>query len=251
MPSNEDNKGKIINLFAEAAKRGKTMKAATPDISQKIVSGDGNKQVAAKKRTVKKATSVAQEIINGSNNTQIACDYSETHHHYNTVKPPDMKILPPADSIGGNALLKNGIQDRFKKLADARAKRFDDVYKFIYGRFKKVFGIPKEQKYTVYLTWPVECADSIIDYLDGLYANTIDGRIEKAASREGYIHEKPQLFKRERELLDCLGLKPDNAEVRQMLHNFFGVASHSKLDKLQLWQLVNYLEGLVKKQLGE
>lgn len=171
---------------------------------------------------------------------------------YLTNKSPEIKMLPPIGSIGGNPLLKQSIKSRFDKLGEEREKRFGKkAYPVMYNNFKKEFGIKAKDKWTVIWLWPEACADRIIQYLDEKYSNTIAGRLEKAASKSGYVHKPPYLFKREKELLAKIGLEISSDPVHYNLQRFFGVSSHTKLTDLQHWQWVCYLEKEIEKILME
>ncbi|MBI3584012.1 MAG: hypothetical protein HY096_08690 [Nitrospinae bacterium] len=240
----EEREKKIYNFLEEAQKRGKK-------ISQKI-KGDENIQSAGKIINTEKEASVPRprkpkqaisQSIRGNKNIQVGGDMINVI----TPKTPEIKYLPPINSIGGDPLLKQAIQERFNQLGEEREKRFGkSAYPVMYKNFKKAFGI-KNNPWTVIWVWPKECARAIIDYLDKKFANTIQGRIERAASREDYIHTRPHLYKREKELLDHLGLNLSSLEVKRLLSEYFGVSSHSKLSHLQHWQWICYLEGQVKK----
>ncbi len=179
--------------------------------------------------------------IAGNRNVQVAGDYIIT------TKRPEQKILPPPDSIGADPLLKQRITTLFNKIGEQREKRFGKrAYSVLYSNFKKDWGI-KNNKYIIIWTWPKECAPAIIRYLEVKYSNTIQGRIERAASMKGYIHTRPQLYKKEIELLEHLGLNMKSQKLRMLLKDYFGVSSHTQLSHLHHWQLVCYLEGLVKQ----
>ena len=119
----------------------------------------------------------------------------------------------------------------------------------MYGKFKRDFVI-KNNLWPIIWTWPKACAPAVIRYLEDKYNNTIKGKIEKAASRKGYIHTRPQLYKKEKELLAHLGLEMNSPEVRQFFKEFFGTTSHTKITHLEHWQFVSYLEGIVKGVTG-
>ncbi|MFQ5852960.1 MAG: hypothetical protein ACE5JU_20560 [Candidatus Binatia bacterium] len=179
--------------------------------------------------------------ISGHGNVQVGGDY------ITTIQPPDKKILPPPDSIGADPLLKQRITTLFNQIGEQREKRFGgSAYRVMYSNFKNDFGI-KNNKWTIIWTWPKECAPAIVNYLEEKYGNTIQGRIKKAASRRDYIHSRPHLYKREKELLEHLGLSSKSPEFRQLLKEYFGVDSHVDLSHLGHWQLVCYLESVVKK----
>lgn len=211
----------------------------------------------AKPAGKKKTTSTEQELpeankkspsqvnlkIEGNNNTQIAGD-GFVIVNYNPPKT-NIKILPPRNSIGEDPLLKNRIQTLFNKIGDERKKRFgQSAYPAMYNKFKTDFKI-KNNKWTVIWEWPKECADEIICYLESKYYNTVQGRLERAASKKNYLHARPFLYKKEKELLSHLGLKLDSKEVKEYLQQYFGVTSHTKLGHLEHWQFVCYIEGLV------
>jgi len=179
--------------------------------------------------------------IIGNGNVQVGGDFIVT------TKQPEKKILPPPDSIGADPLLKQRITTLFNKIGDERKKRFrDSAFPAMYRNFKKDFKI-KNNKWTIIWTWPKECTPAIIDYLENKYSNTIQGRKERAARKPGYIQARPHLYKREKEILEQLGYTMDSPEIRELLQTYFGVSSHTKLAHLEHWQLVFYLEGLVKK----
>ena len=221
-------KNNVSNFLEEAAKRGKSF------------------AVEKAERTI------FQVAEGGNNNTQIAGNNNTTNINFTTQAPPKIMIQPSPNSIGGNPMLKLGIQEKFDKLGDRRKATYGETaFGTMYAIFKREFGIEKKVPWTIIWNWPVECADRIEQYLDEKLANTKKGRIENAGKKAGYIHAKPFLFARERELLSCLGLEPKSPELRKLLSDFFGVDSHSKLTHLQLWQLVCYLEGCVKEMIGE
>lgn len=209
-------KGQIIDFLEEAQKKKAktTIRAKKPSISQSIT---------------------------GNHNMQAGRDLNIV-----TQKMPDIKVLPPPESIGGNVFLKKTIQDLFGKIGEARMKNHPETaFAVMYNIFKKDFDIPSKKKWTEIWSWPVECADSIIEYLQGKYSNTIQGRIEKAAKKEGYLDTRPQLYKKEKDLLSHFGLTADSGEVREQLFHLFRVRSHKDMTRLQHWFWVKHLEKLV------
>jgi len=93
--------------------------------------------------------------------------------------------------------------------------------------------------------WPTECADRIIKYLKDKYDNTIQGKIAKAAKKEGYMDTRPQLYKQEKELLGHLDLTMDNEIVRDRLFQFFHTRSHRELTHQQHWMWVQHLKKII------
>jgi hypothetical protein len=214
------DKGNVIDFHKEAAKRGKTLPSkARSSVTQTITRGDNNLQIAGNSNTINVAAKANPKII----------------------------IQPSITSIAGTPLLKSAIQQRFNKLGEEREKRFGtNAYPTMYRKFKSDFNI-KNLPWTTVWDWPAECADGIIKYLEEKYANTIQGRIENASKKEGYLASRPQLFKQERELLTILGLTQQSPIVGKMLWDVFSVLSHTELTHVQLWQLVCCLQGLVNR----
>jgi hypothetical protein len=168
-----------------------------------------------------------------------------------TTKAPNINILPPRGTIGANPMLKQSIEIGFNKIGEEREKRFGKkAYQVLYNNFKKDFGI-KNAKWTIIWGWPEACAEEILQYLDTKYKNTIAGRMENAASKPTYIHERPYLYKREKELLGQIGLSMNCQIVKDFLSRFFRVDTHAKLTHLEHWQLVCYLEQEVKDSYEE
>lgn len=198
----------------------------------------------------KRASSkTAQVTIKGDRNI-VGNHNIQTDQVHITTQAPNLKIMPPPGSIGADPLLKQSIQARFNKLGEARALRFPgSAYEMMYAIFKNDFGI-KNNKWTIIWTWPRECAPAIIEYLDDKYANTIPGRLQKATQRKNYLHTRPRLYQREKEILTFFGLEIGSPEVKKALHEYFGVTTHTKLSHLDHWQWVCYLEELLKKMEG-
>jgi hypothetical protein len=230
-PVNPKKEAKIFKLndfknnssSTQSLETKKTNKSSTPKKSKITVSPNGILQIAK-----------------GNKNVQIVGDI------YHTSKPPNKIVLPPPNSIGSDTLLKQRIQTLFNKIGEEREKRFPGSgYSVLAKNFKSDFGI-KNNKWTIIWTYPIECAQEITEYLESKYANTIQGRKENAWSKESYIPPRNIMYAKETELLLHLGLTTKSVEVKEMLNNFFGVQSHTKLSTNQHWQFVKYLENLIK-----
>lgn len=252
----DDIKKKLVRALQEhetkAKKPRKTQKAASSKTSQAIT-GDNNLQTAGdvigttkERRFRSSQNKTTTQRIRGSGNVQVGGDLN-----LNTVKT-NLNILPPPESIGADSLLKQRIMGLFDKIGQEREKRFGKTaYSVMYGKFKRDFKIPKEQKYTIIWTWPKECAPAIIEYLEEKYAGTIRGRIENASKKPGYTHTLPHLVRMEKELWSQLGHEWNSPEVKNFLKTYYGVSSHRDLTYLQQWQIVCHLEGLVKRIYNE
>jgi len=185
----------------------------------------------------------------GNNNLQVGIVSGDIH-----VKGPrHVKVvrLPVLGTIGSNPLLKQAIVERFNKLGEEREKRVGkNAYTVMYNKFKSDFEI-KKNKWTVIWDWPESTADIIIEYLDAKFKNTISGRITGAIEKGTLIPARGHLYARERELLDQIGLEISHPTVKEWLFKFFGVSSHTKLTRMQHWQLNLYLEHYVKEVIKE
>jgi hypothetical protein len=117
----------------------------------------------------------------------------------------------------------------------------------MYKNFKREFGINENEKWTEIWNWPEAAADQINSYLDNKYADTIAGKIKGAIKRGSLIPAKGFLFQREKELLEQLDLQISSPQVKEWLWRYFGVDSHTKLDRLKHWQWVVHLEKLVRE----
>jgi hypothetical protein len=189
------------------------------------------------------------QVATGKNNVQIGGVIGDVVVH--TQGGLKVLVLPPPGTIGANSLLKQAIKERFNKIGEEREKRFGkNAYQVMYKNFKRDFEI-QNQAWTVIWDWPEAIADAIIAYLDVKHANTIAGRNEEAIARGTMIPGKGHLFAREKELLAHLGLEVSSPEVKEALHKFFGVTTHTKLTKSKHWQWVLYLETQVRELIGE
>jgi hypothetical protein len=223
MSSIEDKKKeKIINFYDEAIRRGR--------------------KIADKKKST-----ISQSIKGGRGHIQLGV-IGNTTINFKSQKTSQINIPLPENSIGADLLLRQRIKELFNKIGEAREKRGlgRGAYGAMYKTFKRKFGI-KNNPWTIIWTWPKEYAQTIIDYLEEKYNNTITGRTEKVAKRKDYIHPRKHLYRIERELLGHLGYDLNSPEVKQLLKQYFGVSSHTELSHLQHWEWVKYLEGVVKR----
>lgn len=232
-------------------------KIATPPNDVKIYSlsdynsNSTSKVLPKKKKTTKRKPPKSKTFISKNGILQSAegnNNYQHIGDVYNTIKPPDKKILPPPNSIGSDLLLKQRIQTLFNKIGEERAKRFGPSgYAVLSNNFKSTFGI-KNNKWTIIWEYPIECAPDIIEYLEDKYSNTIQGRKEKAWNKKNYIPPRNIMYAKESELLSHLGFTTKSQEIKEMLNKFFGVQSHSKLTNNQHWQFIRYLENLIQNR---
>jgi len=190
------------------------------------------------------------QSIKGSRNVQVGVVSGNLK--ISTPRKPVVTLLPSPGSIGTNVLLKKAIVDRFNKLGEEREKRVGkSAYGVMYKNFKREFGINENEKWYKIWDWPEAAADQIISYLEIKYKDTISGRIKGAIKRGSLIPAKGFLFQREKELLEQLDLQISSPQVKDWLWKYFGVDSHTKLDRLKHWQWVVHLEKLVREAVEE
>lgn len=200
------------------------------------------------KITKKEPKSFIQRI-KGNNNIQIA--EVQGNVTVNTQSSPRISMLPAPGTIGANPLLKQAIKERFNKIGEEREKRFGKrAYSVMYKNFKRDFEI-EDATWTTIWEWPEVTANTIIKYLDMKYANTIAGRNEAAIKKGILIPSKGHLYAREKELLAQVDLEISSPEVKEALSKYFGVSSHTKLNRLKHWQWVLYLENHIQEVIEE
>ena len=240
MKDDDDKKKKLREILAASVPKEDNVHQLFPNKKPKMsIVGNENHQSAG-------GQILGDMSIVGNKNTQVAGDMVQHHHHHKAVR---LTVAPALNSIGADALLKNGIMARFNELGERREKRFGkSAYGVMYRNFKKSFDI-KSGAWTAIWTWPMACAPAIIKYLEEKLANTIEGRIEGAANKADYIHTRPYLYKLEKEALEHLDIDKDFVE--NSLQMLFGASSHRDLTHLQQWQWVCHLEGLVRQQYEE
>jgi len=203
------------------------------------IEGDGNTQIGSEAKV--------RQAIKGNNNTQVSgAIQALTVVTGGTAK---IHVAPPPNSIGANAILKERITALFNKLGLERQKRLGKAaFASMYSNFKRDFDIPGKLPWHTIWLWPEARAGEIASYLEGKYANTISGRVEKAARAPGYKHTRQHLFARERDFLEQLDLKPKDPEVLEKMVRLFGTDTHKELTHQQHTQWVEYLETLVDRQ---
>lgn len=220
---------------------------ANQTVKKKPSTGDNIIKFPSNNRESKNNETISQSI-KGNNNMQFANVNGNVS--INTPATPKVYRMPAPNTIGANSLLKQAIEERFNKLGEERAKRFDSAFSVMYKNFKKDFGI-KKHKWTTIWDWPEGTAGTIIKYLDEKYSNTIAGRRESAEKKGRLLPTKGTLYKRERELLSQIDLEISSPEVIEALKKYFCVESHTKLDLLKHWLWVLYLENAVREIIGE
>lgn len=208
--------------------------------SSQVVCGDNNTQMNDGK--------VSGQSIKGNGNVQI----SGAMHKLTvrTNKSPKIELTPPHDSIGANATLRLRIEGLIKQINDYRYQRLGEKFKFgaIYGELAKAFGLKPADWKNVWL-WDESRAPELISWLEVKRDNTINGKIEKAASKEGYRHTRGHLFRLEKDYLAQLGWDESQSKSRRMLMT--GKNSRADMDDNEFRSWVGYLRQELKLMYGE
>ncbi|MFV8387578.1 hypothetical protein ACNO5E_26120 [Vibrio parahaemolyticus] len=222
-------------------KKKASSKKEIEDEIKKLFKESVTKESPQKTRTKGEKTRDKSMSVNGDNVIQAGGNVSINLGETKTIK----KVLPNDQQIGGETSLKNGIQNRFKKLAEYRAKSrgnskaaIAQSYQIMYRIFKRDFGIPEDGFNEIWL-YPVSCAEDIIAYLDRKIALTVQGRLDEAIKRKDYVHKRPWLYQMEEDYAHILCLSGN--ERKKILKQWFGVESRSQLTDNQHWQFMNYL----------
>lgn len=235
----EDEKIKRLRNALESATPAKPKTQRRKTAPSQTIEGDQNVQAGGGK--------VAKQSIKGNGNVQIGGGVGNIV--IRTIKGPKIEIIPGPGSIGADGLLKEQIKEAFGKLGIEREKRFGkSAYQVMYGKFKTDFAIPKELPWSTIWDWPVSRASEILAYLHEKFGNTIAGKIETAAKKPGYQHTRGQLFKREKDLLEHLDLKPSSPEVKDEMRRLFGTDTHKNLDLRQHANWVAHIERWVDRK---
>ncbi len=234
----EDDKIVKMRQFLDAATPAKPKASRLNLVPSQTIEGDGNIQAGGGK--------VARQSIKGSGNVQVGGGVGTMT--IRTTRGPKIEITPAPGSIGADGVLKEQVKEAFGKVGTEREKRFGkSAYQVMYSTFKKDFSIPKELPWTVIWDWHASRAAEIFAYLEQKHGNTIGGKIENAARKPGYQHTRGQLFAREKELLEHLGLKPGSPEVKGEMLRLFGTDTHKNLDPRQHANWVAHIEHLVDR----
>lgn len=234
----EDDKIVKLRQVLDTATPAKPKTPRRRAVPAQSIEGNNNFQAGGGK--------VARQSIKGSGNYQIGGGVGNMT--IRTTRAPKIEIGPAPDSIGADGVLKEQVKEAFGKLGTEREKRFGkSAYQVMYSTFKKDFSIPKELPWTIIWDWPASRAGEILAHLDEKYGATIGGKIERAARKPGYQHTRGQLFAREKELLEHLGLKSGSPEVKAEMLRLFGTDTHKNLDPRQHANWVAHIERLVDK----
>lgn len=232
---------KIIKLrraleSATPAKPKTTRKAA----SSQTIEGDQNIQAGGGK--------VVRQSIKGNGNVQIGGGVGNMT--IRTSKGPKIEITAPVGSLGANPAFRARIEGLLKQINDYRYQRLGKAFKFgaLYGDLAKAFDIdPKNWK----AIWMLDesIAAEVIPWLEAKLDSTQQGRLEKAARREGYAHTRGHMFRIETDYLEQLGW--DDAYAKQQRQLVTGKTSRADMKDVEFRHWVDYLRRKLESLYGE
>jgi hypothetical protein len=204
-----------------------------------IIHGDNNAQVCNSK--------TPSQSITGNGNVQISGAMQLT---VRASRGPKIELTPPQNSIGANSALRLRIEGLFKQINDYRFQRLGKKYKFgaIYGELAKAFGLKPADWKSIWL-WDESRASEIVSWLELKRDNTITGKIEKAASKEGYQHTRGHLFRLEKDYLSQLGWNDEQSKSNRQL--ITGKKSRADMSDNEFRSWVGYLRRELELMYGE
>lgn len=222
-------------------KPGPAKPRARPAPAQTI-EGDNNVQAGGGK--------ARRQSIKGNGNTQIGGDVQQLT--IRAQRAPKIEITPPAGTIGADPFLRPRIETLIKDINAKRYERLGKAFKFaaLYGELARAFGLGAKDWKAIWL-WPAARADEVIAWLESKRDNTQQGRIEKAARREGYRHTRGHLFRIEQECFDRLDLAADSDEVKTLRWRVTGKHSRKDMSDNEFRNWIAFLEEEVARAHGE
>ncbi|MDD5297542.1 MAG: hypothetical protein PHU46_11580 [Rhodocyclaceae bacterium] len=236
----EDDKIVKLRQALDAATPVKPKAPRLQLVPSQTIEGDGNVQASGGK--------VVRQSIKGNGNTQINGQVGAIN--IRTPKAPKIEIAPAPGSIGANPALRSRIEGLIKQVNDYRYQRLGKAFKFaaFHGELASAFGLKPANWKTIWL-WDEATADEIIPWLEGRLNNTQQGRVEKAAQREGFKHSRGHLFRIEKDYLEQLGWDDDYAKGRRTL--ITGKESRADIKDPEFRAWVGYLRREVELMYGE
>ncbi|NYT68691.1 hypothetical protein [Pusillimonas noertemannii] len=220
-------------LPSNKTRRGKSLPSQS-------VEGDNNTQVAGER--------VVHQSIKGSGNVQIGGAVGRVTVHAN--KAPRIEIAAPFGSIGADPAFRARIESLIKQINEYRHKRLGKSFKFgaLYGELAKAFGLAPKSWRDIWL-FDESMAPEVIHWLEAKLNNTQQGRIDRAARGEAYMHTRGHLFKIETDYLAQLGWNDDYATMQREIVT--GKESRRHMTDAEFRHWVGYLRRALEAMYGE
>lgn len=211
----------------------------TKRTSQKII-GNNNTQA--------RDDASLQQSIKGNGNVQLSGAGARVV--IKSSKSAKAVISAPPGSIGANLILKKQIISLIKEIEDYRRKRLGSRFRhgIVYGELAHAFGLKKGEYSQIYL-WDEYRADEVIEWLRGRLNNTQQGRIDKAAKNEGYVHSRGHLFSLEKDFVTQLGWQLET--VKNVMLRVTGKVSRIDMSDNEFRDWVAYLRSELEKMYDE
>lgn len=172
-----------------------------------------------------------------------------------TPKLPTVRRSPTPGTIEHDPDMKRRVRELVNKIRDARMKFYKEtsygkVTNSVYASIRKELGLSGKK---IDQLWGkrVELFPNVIYALEKIYGKTVEGKIEKASRKEGYVHTFGHLYKQETELLQKLGLDRNSDDLRNMRKLCTGNRSTKDLDLGQMHDWVAFLRNKLSELIGE
>lgn len=227
----------IAGLLGEAERENPPRTRRRLSNGQKI-EGDSNTQISEGK--------TVNQSIRGNGNVQIASADRVTINQ--GVPKVTTRVSPPLGTIGASAMLKKRIQKLADEILKSRRNRIGSDFDFrvFWKSMARDLGT---EKWTDIWLWDECRASEVIAVLEAARDKTIEGRIKKAAKREGYQHTRGHLFRQEREYGQHLGLSDEG--LKEEMYLTTGKESHRDLTYDEHYNFVLHLKRRLDRFYGE
>lgn len=189
--------------------------------------------------------------------------------HVGKIYSQSTKVIktPSPDIIGAHGHLVKILNDKIKELAETRARDFVKQRKYpnyeaaigmaynhrIYGinpTFKRNFSLPygeRRQVINIIKEWNINRFDEILGYFSKKCSRTVTGKIKDGTKKRTSSTPFYELMKREKELLDKIGIGHKDSEVYAALERYYGVSSHKDLEPSKHKDWISHIESIVDK----
>ncbi|NMG45944.1 hypothetical protein GPA22_19690 [Aromatoleum toluvorans] len=236
----EDEKVVKLRRALEEATPAKPKAPRHRAVPAQSIEGDNNIQAGGGK--------VARQSIKGNGNVQVAGTVGSMT--IRTTKGPKIEMTAPAGSLGANPAFRARIEGLLKQINDYRYQRLGKAFKFgaLYGDLAKAFDLDPKNWKAIWLFDESRAAE-VIPWLEAKLDSTQQGRLEKAARREGYAHTRGHLFRIEKDFLEQLGWDDDYAKQRRQLVT--GKTSRADMKDVEFRRWVDYLRRELESMYGE
>lgn len=156
----------------------------------------------------------------------------------------------PANSIGQSSDLVVRIELLLQQIIDFQYQRYGKKFNgaIVYSELGRAFGFSAKTWKQIYKL-DISMAPEVIGWLESRRDKTYHGRTANAASKPGYVHTRPHMFRVEKEWLEQLGW--DDKQRKQQLNLIIGKESRRHMTNPEFLRWINHLERQVQAMYGE